>query len=206
MKSTTPRRVITTIIAVCFMAMQCVCLLPGPAAADASADLKNIEYKYYFRGNYERAITELRTFLERGDLEPAQIVEAKEYLAASLIFSGKTEAGKSEYLDLLRMDSSYKGPDPSVFKTAIIDTFDEAQAEYAAAMMRTVPKAAATPAVTDAATAVVDAGGKPFYRKWWFYATMGAVVLVIAGAASSSDNGSDAPKDRGTVTVEVDVP
>jgi len=199
-------KALSSIILVCFLGFQVTCFLPVDAHAGTAADdLKQIEYKYYFRGNYQKAIEELRSFLERSDIGTAEIVEAREYLAASLILSGSSEQGKEQYLKLLELDNAYKGPDPSVFKPVIIASFDEAKAEYASIVIRSVPE---TVAVSDAAPSTEPEikKGKPIYKKWWFYATMAAVVLVVAGAAGSGSEEAAQDKDRGTVTVGVEVP
>lgn len=197
---------VCTWVAVCFVGLQFISVLPEPARADAGQDLKTIEYKYYFRGNYDKAITELRAFLERSDLEAAQVVEAKEYLAASLILSGNTELGRAQYIDLLKMDGTYQGPDPSVFKSVIVATFEEAKAEYASVVINAVPPGVATGGLAGSESAATSGGGKPFYKKWWFYATMGVVVLAVAGAASGSGDDSGEPADRGSVAIDVAVP
>ena len=201
-----PMRVFSSIVLVCFLGFQMTCFLPQDAQANAAADLKKIEYKYYFRGNYQKAITEFRAFLERSDLGQSEIVEAREYLAASLILSGTSEQGKDQYLKLLKMDKSYKGPDPSVFKPIIIATFDEAKAEYASIVIRSVPDGDMS-ATNAASTNALEKQGKPLYKKWWFYATMAAVLLVVAGAAGSGGDDEPPPaRDTGTVTIEVNVP
>jgi hypothetical protein len=205
MKSEHMRRTVSAAVALVFLTFQSVTMMPAAASADEASDLKDIEYKHYFRGNYERAIEELRSYLERENLRPAQIVEAKEYLAASLILTGKTAEGKARYVELLKMDAAYPGPDPSVFKAVIIDTYEEARAEYVSTVIRTVPETTATQSTGADKPVPVSTSSSPFYKKWWFYATMGAVALVIAGAASSAD-GDTTPQERGTVTVDVDVP
>jgi hypothetical protein len=200
-------KILTTAVLVCFITFQLTCCLPPKArAGTAGDDLKTIEYKYYFRGNYEKAIAELRILLERTELSRSQVIEAREYLAASLILSGAVDSGKDQYLRLLEMDGSYGGPDPSVFKPAIIAAYDEARAEYVSMMIRSVSER--EPVVTAApVTETAQETGKPLYKKWWFYATMAAVLIVVAGAASSGGGEEPPPaRDTGTVTVEVDVP
>ncbi len=200
-------KILSSFVFVCFITFQLTCFLPSAAYANTAADvLKKIEYKYYFRGDYERAITELRAFLDRDDLSQSQIIEAREYLAASLIFSGTVDNGKDQYLKLFEMDPSYKGPDPSVFQPLIIAAYDEAKAEYASMIIRSVPETEPSVAAATGAE-VVEKTGKPLYKKWWFYATMAAVLIVVAGAAGSGGD-EDAPPARatGTVVIEVDVP
>jgi hypothetical protein len=93
-----------------------------------------------------------------------------------------------------------------VFKSEIVTAFNEAKAEYASIVIRTVPE----PGATGAAASTVQTGteqGKPIYKKWWFYAGVAAVLLAAVGVAGSG-GGDEAqpPRDTGTVTVEVDVP
>lgn len=197
-------KIISPILILCFLGFQATCLLPQEAHASATDDLKRIEYKYYFRGNYEKAIEEFRAFLKRKDLTPTVVVEAVEYLAASLILSGASEQGKNQYMQLLKMDSSYEGPDPSVFKPIIIATYQEAKNEYASMVIRSVPDKA-TPSAEPMPASVVKEEGKPIYKKWWFYATVGAVLLVAAGAAGSGGGDDAPPRETGTVTVDVGI-
>jgi len=198
-------RLTSSLVAVCFLSVQLAAWFPAPALADASDDLKKIEYKYYFRGDYDKAIDALKAFLERDDLSGAQVVEAREYLAASLILSGATPAGKEQFLLLLNQDASYAGPDPAVFKPAIVSAFDDAKADYASNVIRNVPDSAMPDGGGDVA-ATADSKGKPIYKKWWFYVTMVGVVLIIAAAAGgSSDDGDSRPNDTGTVSIDVGV-
>jgi hypothetical protein len=198
-------RVTSCAVVACFLAMQTVGLFPRTAlAASAADDLKKIEYKYYFRGDYAKTITELRAFLQRSDIGKSEMVEAREYLAASLILNGALAEGKSEFMEILKSDPTYAGPAPDVFKSEIVTAFGEAKAEYASIVIRTVPKAASGASTTAAQTGTGE--GKPIYKKWWFYAGMGALLLVVAGAASGGGDDAAPPRDTGTVTVEVDVP
>ena len=199
-------KTVLTFVLACFLALQATIALPQRVlAASAQDDLRRIEYKYYFRGNYEKTINELRAFLDREDLEPALVVEAREYLAASLILSGSADAGKAEYLKLLHEDSAYRGPDPAVFQPEIIAAFEASKDEYAAMVLRNVPEPAPALAA-DTKPAPASQPGKPLYKKWWFYAGMAALLLVVAGAAGGGDEEAGPPPERGTVTVEVDVP
>lgn len=196
-------RALAPFVAVCFLSMQLVAVLPAPVHAGAQDDLKQIEYKYYFRGNYNKAITELKTFLERPGLGPEVIVEAREYLAASLVMTGATDEAKSQYMKLLKSDPSYPGPDPSVFKAIVVSTYNEAKEDYASAVILNVPDSAVSGATGGAA--VPEMAGKPFYKKWWFYVTIGAALLLVAGAAGGGgDDGGSA--DTGRVVIGVETP
>lgn len=196
---------IMSLVAFCFLCLQVVCVLPGEAHAGAKDELKTIKYKYYFRGNYDKAITELQSFLDQKALDRSLVVEATEYLAASLILSGATPEGKAQYVELLKEDANYPGPDPSVFKSMIVSTYNEAKAEYASMVIRTVPD---TAMLDGAAASMPDAAapGKPIYKKWWFYATMGAVLLVVGAAVGGSSGEEEVAQDRGTVKVGVVIP
>jgi hypothetical protein len=200
------KRATAATMALVFTVFQVALFWPvGVAAAGADDDLKNIQYKYYFRGDYGRAITELRSYLERPDLTSAQEVGAREYLAASLIMSGNSAAGKSEYIKILKLDSTYTGPDPGVFKAVVVSTYQEAHAEYASNVIRNVPDDVVTSEGTPVEAGTPEQPGKPIYKKWWFYAAAGAVLLIVAGAASGSKTGDDEPASTGTVTVDVGV-
>ena len=195
-----PVKAVSTVVMICFLGLQATCWLPTEALADAGSDLKKIEYKYYFRGNYPKAIVELKSFLKRKDLSDKQITEAREYLAASFIVTGSSADGKGQFLEILKKDSAYKGPDPGVFKSIVISTFDQAKSEYASAVIRTAPNTGVRVGAGSNADAATTAG-KPVYKKWWFYATMGVVLLAIVGAASGGDE--PPPADTGRVTVGV---
>ncbi|MFQ5510281.1 MAG: tol-pal system YbgF family protein [Candidatus Krumholzibacteriia bacterium] len=196
-------KVVSTVVMICFFGFQATCLFPREALAGADTDLKRIEYKYYFRGDYTKAISELRQFLEREDVADEQVREAREYLAASLIMTGASDEGKAQFLKLLKKDGAYKGPDPGVFKSIVVSTFDQAKSEYASAVIRTAPDTGITSAA-DSSTEAAAPAGKPVYKKWWFYATMGVVLLAIAGAASGGGDNAP-PADTGRVTVGIQV-
>ena len=207
MKSLLKRRVsrtLSTMAAVCFLSVQLAAWFPVTVQADAADDLKEIEYKYYFRGDYEKAIDGLTAFLERDGLTASQVVEAREYLAASLVLLGATSAGQEQFLVLLKQDASYAGPDPAVFKASIITAFEGARAEYASAVIRTVPDTAMSGDVSPEPAPAV-AQGKPLYKKWWFYATMAGVVLVIAAAAGGGNSDEEPAPGQGTLSIDVDV-
>lgn len=196
-------KIVSAVVVVCFVALQLA--VPATSIAAAKDDLKRIEYKLYFRGNYDKAITELRAFLEREDVTPAEIMEAKEYLAASLIMTGAATEGRSQFLDILKMDGKYQGPDPSVFKSVVISTYDEAKSQYASSVIRNVPPSVTEGVQATTTGAVEMTESKPLYKKWWFYATMGAVVVALAAAAGGGSKGEDAPSDTGGVTIGVEV-
>jgi hypothetical protein len=198
-------KAVSPFVAVCFLSLQLAVVLPPAAHAGAADDLKQIEYKHYFRGNYTKAIAELKSFLARDNLAPEVIVEAREYLAASLVMTGSTEEAKAQYMTLLNMDASYAGPDPSVFKSIVVSTYNEAKAEYASAVIRNVPDTALSDAAAGSA-ATEQLGGKPFYKKWWFYATMGAVLLLVVGAAGGGGDDGGGTTESGRIVVEVDAP
>ena len=171
---------------------------PG-AVAGPDDDLKQIQYKYYFRGQYEQAVDQLRTFLARTDITPTQAAKAREFLAAALVLSGKPDAGRREFLNMLRVDPYYVGPDAGVFKAEVVAAYTSAHDEFAAIQLRTTPEVAVSS--TGAATPTV-APGKPIYKKWWFYAGVGAGLLLIA-AASGGDEGNEELASTGTIRVAV---
>jgi tetratricopeptide (TPR) repeat protein len=182
--------------------------LQVPAAA-ITADkppqeaLKQIEYKYYFRGQYQSAISALQTFLARTDISREQAVSAREYLAASYVLSGRTDKGKEQFLRLLTDDERYKGPDPTRFKAEVVEAFDSTRDAYMAVKLRTAPSGDAEPGVTASGE---TGSSKPLYKKWWFYVGLAAVAVVAVAAASPKDEETAAPpQPTGTVTVGVRV-
>src|SRR5204862_2974044 len=100
-------------------------------AGDPAGDLKQIEYKYYFRGKYTEAIGALQTYLARMDVGADMALRASEFLAASHVLSGAPATGKSVFARLIATDPSYAGPDAAVFKPAVVDVYAEARDEYA---------------------------------------------------------------------------
>lgn len=177
-------------------------------AGDPTDDLKQIEYKYYFRGKYPQAIDALTTFIARIDVKGDVAVRASEFLAASHVLSGAPQGGKDVFAKLIAADASYAGPDAAVFKPEVVDVYAQARAEYAAHTIKTpavaatdstaVPGNAADPVVTS------NTASKPIYKKWWFYAGAAALAGVVAVAAGGG-GGDDASSPRGTISVGVNV-
>lgn len=191
-------RVISAMLLLCMAAMNV------PAAAITTEKppedaLKQIEYEYYFRGKYDDAIPALQTFLARTDLSRELQVSAREFLAASYILAGDPDKGKDQFLRLLNEDELYAGPDPSRFKTEVVEAFDSTRDAYAAVKLRTPP------AGGDAGSAAVATEtSKPIYKKWWFYVGLVAALIVIAAATSPAEEEADLPEaPTGTVSVGV---
>jgi hypothetical protein len=180
-------------------------------AGTSSDDLKQIEYKYYFRGKYQQTIESLQTFLARVDLTPADATRAREVLAASYVLGGAPMMGKQVFGELIAKDPTYAGPDPNVFKLEVVDAYAQARSDYAALALTNAPQSAGKKSDDEdkGAAAIPSDGtvaeaGKPIYKKWWFYA--GAAAL-IAGIGVAAGGGSDTPPpaDSGGVTVGVTV-
>lgn len=174
-------------------------------------DLKQIEYKYYFRGKYQQAIESLQTYLARVDLTMADATRAREMLAASYVLGGAPAMGKQVFAQLIAKNPSYAGPDPSVFKMEVVNQYGMARSEYASMALKNAPSSAGKnaddkdkgAAALPSDAALAD-GGKPIYKKWWFYA--GAVALIAGiGVAAGGGGGGDTPPpaDSGGVTVGV---
>jgi hypothetical protein len=186
----------------------CMAVLHTPAAAITAEKspeeaLKQIQYKYYFRGHYQDAIGALQTILARTDLPPETAVSAREFLAASYILSGQSDKGKDQFLQLLTANEKYAGPDPSRFKAEVVEAFESTRDAYVAVKLRTPPSGGGGGAGGDA---VATQTSKPLYKKWWFYVGLAAAVLVIAAAASPQEEEPDPdPQPTGTVTVGVRV-
>lgn len=196
---------VSPIVIFCLVFIQAASLMPRGAWAEVADELKEIEYKYYFRGKYEEAIKALQAMLENPDLEASEQREAREFLAASLILTGSSQAGKDQFLKILNQDGKYAGPDTAVFKQNIIAVYEEAKAEYASLVIQQAAeiKTAAAPVETDPVVAYPE-GKKPFYKKWWFYTAVGAVVLLAAAAAAQEEEVPES-RETGIVTVGVAV-
>lgn len=172
-------------------------------AGTPSDDLKQIEYRYYFRGRYQQAIEALQTYLARIDLAPAETMRAREVLAASYVLGGAPAMGKEVFAQMITVDPAYPGPDPTVFKLEVVNTYAEARAEYAARTLKTVP--ATDQALAADGTPAGEKEDKPIYKKWWLYAGAAALLVAVGVAAGGGDSGSDAPASSGTVVVGVTV-
>lgn len=176
-----------------------------PAAATAGSpadDLKQIEYRYYFRGKYAEAVEALRTFLARVDLAAADATRAREFLAASYVLGGKPDQGRAVFLELITGDPAYAGPDPAVFKPDVVSVYTATRAEYAAARLREAP-ATTLPASSSSPGEPAATRGKPVYRQWWFYAGAAAVAAIAVGVAAAGGD-EDAPAS-GTLVIGVNV-
>jgi hypothetical protein len=183
-------------------------------AGDPADDLKQIEYKYYFRGKYAESIDALQTFLARVDVNGDVAMHANEFLAASHVLAGSPQAGKDVFAKLIATNPAYAGPDAAVFKPEVVDVYTQARTEYAARTIK-APAVAATdsspaaspPPVKTAApttTTTVAPASKPFYKKWWFYAGAAAAVGG-AVALSGGGGGGETPSQHGTISVGVNV-
>jgi hypothetical protein len=199
-------------------ALLCICTLLSGLGVSARAgnpadDLKQIEYKYYFRGKYAESIDALQTFLARVDVKEDVALHANEFLAASHVLAGSPQAGREVFAKLIATDPAYAGPDAAVFKSEVVDVYAQARADYAARTIKTpalvtsgappvaapAPESSAAPASTTPA-----ATSKPFYKKWWFYAGAAAAVggaVALAGGGG----GGDTPSQQGTISVGVNV-
>jgi len=196
-----------------------VMMLSGVAvsarAGDPSDDLKQIEYKYYFRGKYAESIDALQTFLARVDVNGDVAVHANEFLAASHVLAGSPQAGKDVFAKLIATTPAYAGPDAAVFKPEVVDVYTQARAEYAAHTIKepavaatdSSPAASPAPVNSDAPSAATTTASesKPIYKKWWFYAGAAAVIGGVALAAGGGGDGGAARTPSGSVSVGVTV-
>jgi len=198
-------RRITALVSVVSMLLT----LAAPAlAGDPADDLKQIEYKLYFRGKYPQAIDALTTFLARVDVTGAVAVRANEFLAASHVLAGSPQTGKGVFTKLIASYPDYVGPDVTLFKPDVVDAYRQARADYAVQTIKTPAVATAdstaAPAAAPAQSSIGNAPSKPIYKKWWFYAGAAAVVGAVAMAAGGG-GGDEAPSERGTISVGVNV-
>jgi hypothetical protein len=193
-------RSIATALVICLVAVH----IPTPLFAgqkSASEDLKQIQYKYYFRGKYTEAIDVLKTFLARTDVPKEVEVSAREFLAASYVLSGSEDKGKDQFLRLLNENEQYAGPDPAVFRTEVVDAYVSTRDTLAAVKLRTAPD---TENDGYDPVAAASSRSKPVYKKWWFYAGLVAVLVVVAAAASPKEEETPEPAaPAGTVSVGV---
>ena len=206
----------TSILLIVTLLASTVAMPFQPAVAGTAVeDLKQIEYKYYFRGKYQQAIESLNTFLARVDLNEGEATRAREVLAASYVLGGAPAMGKQVFAELIAQNPAYPGPHPSVFEMEVVNEYALARSEYASMVLKNVPPAAggdvaATSDDKDAAAAVpsdaaVAQSGKPIYKKWWFYAGAAALLLGAGVAAGGGDDGGPPPPATGGVIVGVDV-
>ncbi|MDH3197120.1 MAG: hypothetical protein OEO21_02665 [Candidatus Krumholzibacteria bacterium] len=174
-----------------------------PCAAGSPADdLKQIQYKHYFRGKYTEAIAALEKYLTRKDLSAQDARNAREFLAASHVLSGASERGSEIFLQLLIEAPDYTGPDPTVFREEVVVAYRDARDAYAESRIKAAPK---TEQDEQAAPALASTeGGKPIYKQWWLYAGI-ATALLVAGALAAEKGDDPAPRDTGTVSVGVTV-
>jgi hypothetical protein len=183
---------------------------PGAVCAGTPADdLKQIEYKYYFRGKYQQTIESLQTFLARVDLTAADATRAREFLAASYVLGGAPAMGKDVFLQMLANNPTYGGPDPTVFKLDVMNIYGEARSEHAAMVLKNAPPsgepATAAPSSAESAASTPEKQGKPIYKKWWLYAGAAAVLLAAGAAAGGKDEGNGSTTTSGGVAVGVTI-
>lgn len=202
-----PRKITSLVLLVTLFAGVAAPLHPA-YAGNATDDLKQIEYKYYFRGKYQQAIEALQTYLARVDLPPADGLRAREVLAASYVLGGAPAMGQQIFAGMISADPKYPGPDPNVFKLEVLDAYAKARSEYASMALTTAPTSQESSDDSAAGTVPSDAAvaqtGKPIYKKWWFYAGAAALIAAVGVAAGSGgDDGTRA--DSGGVTVGVTV-
>ncbi len=201
------RKITSTVALVTLLASVLSAAYEPAHAGTAADDLKQIEYRYYFRGRYQQAIESLQTFLARVDLTPADETRAREVLAASYVLGGAPAMGKEVFTQMIVAHPDYPGPDPTVFKLEVVNTYAEARSDYAALTIKTAPRQdALAQNGASGADAALQPEGKPIYKKWWFYAGAAALLLVAGAAAGGSGGDNPAPSaSTGTVVVGVRV-
>ena len=205
------RRITSLALLVTLFASTLIAPFSGALAGTPTDDLKQIEYKYYFRGKYQQAIESLQTYLARVDLPKTDAMRAREMLAASYVLGGAPAMGKQMFSEMIAKDPKYPGPDSNVFKLEVMDEYAKARSEYVAmASLKNAPSSgkpgkkddddesgAAIPSSTIAETS------KPIYKKWWFYAGAAALIAGIGVAAGGGGDDAGPPPDQGGVTVGV---
>ena len=206
------RRFTSTLLIVTIFASAVATPFQAAFAGSASDDLKQIEYKYYFRGKYQQAIESLQVFLARVDLKEPDAMRAREMLAASYVLGGAPAMGKQMFAEMIVRDPAYPGPDPNVFKLEVVDAYALARFEYASvALMNAQPSAGEKSDDRDQGAAAVPSdaaiaeSGKPIYKKWWFYAGAAALLAGVGVAVGGGSDDNPPPADTGGVTVGVTV-
>jgi len=205
-------RRITGIVLIVTLFASVVAPMQPAFAGTPDEDLKQIEYKYYFRGKYQQAIEALQMFIARVDLPPADAARAREVLAASYVLGGAPAMGKQMFAEMIAKNPAYQGPDPKVFKMEVVDEYAKARSEYAALALKSAPPSAGSSKATSddddktaaavPSDATVAQAGKPIYKKWWFYA--GAAALLAGVGVAMGGGGDEAPPaETGGVTVGV---
>lgn len=204
------RRVTSLLLLVTLFASTVATPFQAAFAGVPADDLKQIEYKYYFRGKYQQAIESLQTFLARVDLPETDAMRAREVLAASYVLGGAPVMGKQMFAEMIAKQPSYPGPDPNVFKLEVVDAYAQARSEYAAMTLKNAPPSSgkksndkdkgATAIPSDATVATQS---QPIYKKWWFYAGAAALLAGVGVAMGGGGDDSPPPADAGGVTVGV---
>ncbi len=205
------RRITSCLLIVTLSASMVAAPLQAAFAGTPTDDLKQIEYRYYFRGKYQQAIESLQTYLARVDVTESDAMRAREVLAASYVLGGAPAMGKQMFSEMIVKKPSYRGPDPNVFKMEVMDAYAQARSEYAALALKSAPPssgkkpddqdkgAAAVPSET-----MVTEASKPIYKKWWFYAGAAALLAGVGVALGGGGGGeTPPPADSGGVTVGV---
>jgi len=202
-----PTRKFTSIVLLVALFAGVAAPLHPAVAGNSTDDLKQIEYKYYFRGKYQQAIEALQTFLARVDLPPADVLRAREVLAASYVLGGAPAMGQQIFASMIAADPAYVGPDPNVFKLEVVDAYAKARSEYASMALSTPPTSQDDDYAAEAAPsdATVAQTGKPIYKKWWFYAGAAALIAAVGVAAGGGGDDDGRPADSGGITVGVTV-
>lgn len=202
------RRITSCLLIVTLFASTVMTSFAPAFAGTPSDDLKQIEYKYYFRGKYQQAIESLQTYLARLDVPETEAMRAREVLAASYVLGGAPAMGKQMFSEMIAKKPSYPGPDPNVFKMEVMDAYAQARSEYAALALKNAPTSKGKDRDSGAAAVPSDAtvaeAGKPIYKKWWFYAGAAALLAGVGVAlGGGGDDGGAPPADTGGVTVGV---
>jgi hypothetical protein len=205
----TSMRIRRTTAGVLILAMLSSIAGPGAVYAGTDADdLKQIEYKYYFRGKYQQTIEALQIFLARTDLTAATATRAREFLAAAYVLGGAPAMGKDVFLQMLAKNPAYAGPDPTVFKLDVMNTYGAARTEHAAMALKNAPSAvdvAKPSSAVDPAATNEEKKRKPIYKQWWLYAGAAAVLVAAGAAAGGKDEGTGGGSPSGSVVVGVTV-
>ncbi|MFW2389482.1 MAG: tetratricopeptide repeat protein [Polyangiales bacterium] len=103
-----------------------------PVAADELSDFESAR-RQYDKQNYPKAARALESLVGGAvprAANPVVRIEARKYLGATYLFLGKKEAAREQFRRLLEEDPDYD-IDPVAFPGAVVQTFQEVQAEFA---------------------------------------------------------------------------
>jgi hypothetical protein len=178
-----------------------------PATGSATSKRATVQsgVDLYEQARFDEAITTLRGLVDRAQLPAAEMLQAREYLARSLVKKGMTTQGKDAFTALLRANPAWR-PDPirvppdeiAVFEQALKELPADRAAAPASPAPAPKPSAPATPPPADltASSSNLQPEGKKSGKTLWYVlggAAVVGLVAVLAGGGGSKDKKADEP-------------